>query len=1059
MLPGSAVEALLAQSRELMVVSDALGRIHWANPAFVSLSGWTDCVGAALPPALGPDPQQPDPDEAFAPWLVAAMAQGRLENAVVRLRRPAARVEDDDADPLYLGLRITALGDELLWNMLDLRAERRAEQQARRVEELLDTAQEFGRIGVWERDIRSGRGHWDRHVFRFWGLDPADGTPSFEAAEAQVHPDDRLPVALTSRQQQPGRYSKRFRLTQADGEYRWIHSQWEIKAGPDGQAARAIGVMMDDTEVVAMARSLDDATAQLTLAVDLAQIAIWRHDLRSNRMHYNPRGFEVIGLPYRPEGMSIDEVRDLIHPDDLPGVLQAAQRAMTASAPTDMEARYLRSDGHWRHVLTRRVLQRDAQGQPLAFIGVALDMTDRVEQQRQAATLARHLDLATQAAGIGVWSRDDLTGVAQWNPEMFRLMGRPPALGAPGRQEWVGKLVHPDDAEMVDSAFTRMMASPEGVMEHEFRIRRGDGEVRWMATRARREVWSGQAMAFGATLDITERRLAAQALQQANERILLATQGAGIGTWDENLLTGEVRWDEQMYSLRGLPPSLAAETPRKLRLKLIHPDDLPQLLATVQRAIAQGGMSSSEYRVRWPDGSYHWLAARAVATCDAAGQALRLIGVNWNIDERVAAEAVRREALAAQRQSEAKSQFLARMSHELRTPLNAILGFTQLLELEQQEAATTSPGRSAPEAPLPGRPTKLAHIRQASEQLLGLVNEVLDLSSLEAGEVPTMAQPVALDSLVADVLQQLGATARQQQVRLSSRPSQLTVLADPQRLRQVLLKLAGHRLRGLPAGSWLRLDALAVAGSTALPGAGVQISLTDNGPRLNAVQQLHLFEPFNRLADAAGQGDPGVRLALVKALLASMGGRIEVNCPDAVGNQFVLSLPGPTQPAPDTVPVPGPAGTAAASPPAPATPTAAGGRVLYIEDNPVNVILVQELIAQRGGLELLCEPTGEEGVQRAIAWQPALVLIDMQLPDFDGFEVLRRLRGHAATTGCRCIALSANAMPEDIARARATGFDDYWTKPIRFNSFLAGLDAVFGPVTTPPGPGLRQPGG
>jgi PAS domain len=145
---GAAFEALLAQSRELMVVSDTQGRIHWANPAFVEISGWAECAGALLPPALEPEPQQPAPAETTAPWLMTALAQGRLDDTVVRLRRPAASAQDDDADPLYLKLRITALGEQRLWNMLDLRSERRAEQQARRVEELLDTAQEFGRIAT-----------------------------------------------------------------------------------------------------------------------------------------------------------------------------------------------------------------------------------------------------------------------------------------------------------------------------------------------------------------------------------------------------------------------------------------------------------------------------------------------------------------------------------------------------------------------------------------------------------------------------------------------------------------------------------------------------------------------------------------------------------------------------------------------------------------------------------------------------------------------------------------------------------------------------------------------
>jgi CheY-like chemotaxis protein len=132
-----------------------------------------------------------------------------------------------------------------------------------------------------------------------------------------------------------------------------------------------------------------------------------------------------------------------------------------------------------------------------------------------------------------------------------------------------------------------------------------------------------------------------------------------------------------------------------------------------------------------------------------------------------------------------------------------------------------------------------------------------------------------------------------------------------------------------------------------------------------------------------------------------------------------------------------------------ARPPLRGARLLYIEDNPVNTLLVQELVAQRPGLELVCEPDGRGGIERARALQPALVLVDMQLPDMDGHEVLRRLRADPATAALPCIALSANVLPEDIERALAAGFADYWTKPIDLAAFLASLDALFGRADTP----------
>lgn len=637
----------------------------------------------------------------------------------------------------------------------------------------------------------------------------------------------------------------------------------------------------------------DATAAQLALAVELAQITVWRHDLRIDRMYYNARGFEVLGIPYRPEGLSIGEVRSHIHPDDLPAVLSAARQALHADTPTDMQARYRRSDGVWRYVLTRRVLQRDGAGQPLAFVGVALDVTDQVDQQRRAADTAHRLDIATTAAGIGVWSRDTETEEAHWNAQMFRLCGRDPKLGPPDREQWINELMHPDDRARMRGARPQLMASDSHAVEHEYRVLRPDGEVRWLVNRARLEHWNGRPMIFGATLDVTERRQA---------------------------------------------------------------------------------------------------------------------------------EAVQREALAAQRLNEARAQMLGRISHELRTPLNAILGFTQLLELDALGPAP-EPLPHARDAALQAQLLKLRHIRNASEHLLNLVNEVLDLSSIEAGQMQLQSEPVALDGLVGEVIAAAMPLARTRGIALFAQTEGLVVTADRKRLHQVLAKLLDHRLPLVPAGGEVHVV-------VAVDGPDVRLGIADNGHALTAAQQLQLFEPFSRLGAGGGEPDAGLNLALVKALMACMGGRIDLDSSPQGGTRFVLWLPRPTE-APADID----AAAVVTAPPS--------GKVLYIEDNPVNVILVEELIAQRGGLELACANTGQDGVERARAMRPDLILIDMQLPDFDGFEVLRRLRADPATAATSCIALSANAMPDDVARALAAGFDDYWTKPIRFNRFLAGLDGLF----------------
>jgi CheY-like chemotaxis protein len=215
--------------------------------------------------------------------------------------------------------------------------------------------------------------------------------------------------------------------------------------------------------------------------------------------------------------------------------------------------------------------------------------------------------------------------------------------------------------------------------------------------------------------------------------------------------------------------------------------------------------------------------------------------------------------------------------------------------------------------------------------------------------------------------------------------------------------------------------------------------VSDTGHGLSAEQRAHLFEPFNRLgAEREGIEGTGIGLTIVRALVEHMGGRIEVDSRQGLGSEFRVWLPRAPQEhadsdagdtAPDAQPVDVPQTI----------------DVLYIEDNPINVMLVEEIVAMRPHVRLHIAVDGRSGIVRARELCPRAVLIDLQLPDIDGFAVLHALRAEKSLNGVECIALSANAMPDDIARAKRIGFDDYWTKPIDLGQFLSGLDQLARP--------------
>ncbi len=697
------------------------------------------------------------------------------------------------------------------------------------------------------------------------------------------------------------------------------------------------------------------------------------------------------------------------------------ERALTGAQPVDVETRFRHADGSWRHLLTRRVLQRDAQGKPVALLGVGLDLSERVKANKQQTELMRQFELTARTAGIGYWSVEADTGRARWSAQTFELHGLPLDATALPMRQWLERFVHSADRDAVQRAFYSWVKRGVPNLEMEFCILRCDGSKRQVLSYSRLEGSPGQYDFFGVLVDVTERRAAEAALHQVSQRAALATRGAGMGTWEQDLLTGESLWDEQMWRLRGLEPQSHAPTVEE-RMAMVHPDDREATLRKLTEATAEGTLSNLEFRVRWPDGQWRWIASRATGVRDEQGRLSRRIGVNWDVTDMRMAQAAREERELAQRDNQAKSQFLSRMSHELRTPLNAVLGFAQLL-LSDGERVTAET-----------RKRRLEQIHGAGQHLLSLIDDVLDLSSLEGGEMRMTTTAVPLSTLVAGTLPLVERLARQRKVRLRTGPVGGVADADATRLRQVLLNLLTNALKYNQEGGQVLVEAES-------HGEQVLLRVSDTGRGMSEAQLQQAFEPFNRLGrENDGIEGTGIGLAIVRTLVERMGGTVQTSSTPGKGSVFEVWLRDGERL--QSVPV---ADAAEAAPPRPST---AGlgrpARLLYIEDNPVNMLIVQELLSRRPDLLLDTAVDGLGGLRQAAQQRPDLILVDMQLPDVDGHEVLRRLRADAATAAIPCIAVSANALPEDIQRARNAGFADYWTKPLDLQRFMQAIDAMFG---------------
>ena len=405
-----------------------------------------------------------------------------------------------------------------------------------------------------------------------------------------------------------------------------------------------------------------------------------------------------------------------------------------------------------------------------------------------------------------------------------------------------------------------------------------------------------------------------------------------------------------------------------------------------------------------------------------------LIGMDNSVRKLVESE-LNEAMAAAEKANRAKTDFLSGMSHELRTPLNAVLGFAQLME-------------SGSPPPTVSQKRNLDQILKAGWYLLDLINEVLDLTLIESGKATLSSEPVSLPEVMLECRAMIEPQAHKRGIGLKFARFEAPyfVKADRTRVKQVLINLLFNAIKyNKPDGAVSIEYALSTADS-------IRISVRDTGAGLAPEQLAQLFQPFNRLGKEAGAEEgTGIGLVVTKRLVEMMGGTIGVDSTVGVGSVFWVELNLTAAPQLAT-----PEAQGAVHPQAQAA-DARPRTLLYVEDNPANLELVEQLIARRPDLRLLSAADGDLGIEFARAYLPEVILMDINLPGLSGVAALKILRSDAATAHIPIIALSANAVPHDIARALDAGFFNYLTKPIKVDQFMEALDVALKFSETSPG--------
>jgi PAS domain S-box-containing protein len=658
----------------------------------------------------------------------------------------------------------------------------------------------------------------------------------------------------------------------------------------------------------------------------------------------------------------------------------------------------------------------DDDGQFRGYRGTARDITPQVQAARRSRThdiLLRKL--SSQVPGAIFQFRMDAAGQFSYpyaSEGLKELFG----MDMPVEREVSTPLrvVHPDDRTGFMDAI-RESALRLAHFHREYRIVRGDGSLRWLETRATPErLDDGGTLWHGFTADITERKEIEIALRRSEERWDMAADAAGIGIAEVDLATQLMIMDRRACINHGLPYPLQGYTMRQW-LACIDTSDREAVQAGLQHALATRTTLETRCRLVRPDGSEVMLEITARGRYDPQRQPTGLVGTCRDVTAQHAVDRLQRDKEAAERANRAKSEFLSRVSHELRTPLNGILGFAQVMALDRVDTLA------------PAQQRRLHSVESAGRRLLGLINDVLDLTRIESEDFSLRAISVDAWAAIrdcADLIQPLADEACIRLMPLGDR-APVWVKADPRGLEQVLVNLVSNAIKYNRPGGRVEFEVLP-------DGALVRIGIRDEGRGLSPQQQASLFQPFNRLgAENTRTEGSGLGLVICQRLAMAMGGALQVNSRPGFGSTFSVELPAGTASAPHV--------QASASSPLPPLPATGPREVLYIEDEPLNMVLMEEVFRTQPDWTLLVADDGATGARIAREARPDLVLIDMNLPDTNGLALIRRLRQDPSTRLLKCIALSADAMREQIDAALAAGFDDYWTKPIDVRRVLSDL--------------------
>ena len=762
----------------------------------------------------------------------------------------------------------------------DMTERRRAEARLRASEERFRMVADAAPVMMWMLSPRLERLFANENWFRFVGEDRK--TSRVDSWPAVIHPDDLPRVLEESRRglETLEPFSLEFRVLRHDGEYRWLLARGAATRDIAEDERVIVGSAFDITEMRAAEERLRVSEADLRAAERTANLGHWTWEPITSSWRFSDELLRILGTT-RAEAM-LDPNTVLtraIHPDDLAYAMEAWADATQGADVEPRELRAIRFDGEVRLVRsTVAVTRREGSDIVTAVSGVVQDITEarRVQEALREANL--RWQFAVEGTGDGLWDWDVIGGHVYYSDQWKAMLGYGPDEVGTSLEEWSSR-VHPDDLGRATSRVEAHLRGDTPRYECEHRMRCKDGTWKWVHDRGvviRRDDEGAPLRIIGTHRDITERKEAEAALLDSEARFRALADSAPVLVWVTDAADRVTTFNRHWAEFTGI---VDGRTFADDWAKAMHPDDFPRCSAQYDAAIAAREAYDMEFRLRRRDGEYRWIFERGMPRFNPEGEYLGYVGAGVDVTEQVELRAALTAAReAADSANRAKTEFLANMSHEIRTPLNGVLGHVQLLgatPLTQEQQAN------------------LQAVTQSANNLLSILNDLLDLSKIEAGRVTLnpaeFSVPACLESIVG--LMKPRAAAKGLTLQLEVRgdvPRRL--VGDELRVRQILQNLVANAVKFTLQGS------VSVTASALEQGDHeviLKITVADTGVGIAPAAMERIFEPFVQADSSITRrfGSTGLGLSIARRLAHQMGGSIDAQSVEGVGSVFQVMLP------------------------------------------------------------------------------------------------------------------------------------------------------------------------